>query len=454
MSGGWQAHTAARQHWRFHVANILIVDDEDIFTEFVGRTLKAAGHTVIMTTSPRVAIELATTDVPDLVISDINMPQMTGFELAAILNADSARRWTPVIFMSSRDDGQSFRDAFGVGAVDYLVKPFTRENLVTTVEKKLIETAQRRATGELPGIPGNGPRGDSMPTIPGYILISPLGEGGMGHVYLAEQAKSGLRCALKVLTLVEEGKEQSEILTRFLEERALLARIDHAYVAKVLDHGINDNHVYIALEYFPCGDLKLAMKHGVSVSTALGYVRQIAEGLGAIHALGIIHRDIKPANIMLRKDGSIALVDFGIAKEIDAMITLTRHGETLGTPHYMSPEQIDSKSLDARSDLYSLGAIFYEMLTHQRLFAGDRLESILMQHLHAPRPLLPQNLSILQPLLDMLLAVDPADRFADTSAFLKSFSVVELLRFSAHKDAGNKAFSGMADLDTLPGSWN
>ena len=91
MCGGRQAHTAARQHKGFHVANILIVDDEDIFTEFAGRTLKAAGHTVTMTTSPRVAIEFATTDVPDLVISDINMPQMTGFELAAILNADSAR---------------------------------------------------------------------------------------------------------------------------------------------------------------------------------------------------------------------------------------------------------------------------------------------------------------------------------------------------------------------------
>ena len=115
----------------------------------------------------------------------------------------------------------------------------------------------------------------------------------------------------------------------------------------------------------------------------------------------------------------------------------------------MSPEQINSATLDARSDLYSLGAIFYEMLTNQRLFSGDRMESILMQHLHAPRPVLPPNVRILQPLLDMLLAINPADRFADAPTFLKAFSVVELMRFSEHIDAGSKSFSGMTDLDSL-----
>ena len=432
------------------MARILIVDDEDVFIEFAGRALKAAGHVVTVTTSPRVAIQLAENDTPDLVVSDISMPGMTGFELAAILNADSARRWIPVVFMSSRDDGQSFRDAFGVGAVDYLVKPFKRDDLVSTVDKKLRETERRRATGELPPNAVDAADADTMPAIPGYALICPLGEGGMGHVYLADRKKTGQRCALKVLTLVEEGREQTEILARFLEERALLARIDHPNIAKVFDHGINDNHVYIALEFFPCGDLKLAIGKGISVATTITYVRQIAEGLGAIHAQGIIHRDIKPANIMLRNDGSIALVDFGIAKALDAVTTLTRHGETIGTPHYMSPEQINSATLDARSDLYSLGAMFYEMLTHQRLFTGDRMEGILMQHLHAPRPVLPRSLSILQPLLDMLLAINPVGRFPDTSAFLKAFSVVELMRFSTDVKADDKSFSGMADLDTLP----
>ena len=431
------------------MAHILIVDDEEIFIEFAGQVLKAAGHTVTLTTSPQAAIQIAATNTPDLVISDVNMPGMTGFELAANLNADSARRWIPIVFMSSSDDGPSFQQAFGVGAVDYLVKPCKRENLVATVARKLIETAKRRAAGELPPTEPGARADESMPLIPGYTLISVLGEGGMGRVFLADWQQSGQRCALKVLTLVEEGREQSDILMRFMEERALLSRIDHPNVAKVLDHGVSGQHVYIAMEYFPCGDLKLAMTRGISVATALGYVRQIAQGLATVHVEGIIHRDIKPANIMLRSDGSLAVLDFGIAKNLDAATALTQHGETIGTPHYMSPEQINSTTLDARSDLYSLGAIFYEMLTNQRLFSGDRMESILMQHLHAPRPVLPPNVRILQPLLDMLLAINPADRFADAPTFLKAFSVVELMRFSEHIDAGSKAFTGMTDLDSL-----
>ena len=434
------------------MARILIVDDEDLYLEFAGGALKAAGHAVTVTTSARVAIELVAANTPDIVISDINMPVMTGFELAAILNADSARQWVPIVFMSSRDDGPAFREAFGLGAVDYLVKPFTSEKLVTTVHRKLLETVRRRADGDLQPPAVGLHREDAMPLIRGYTLISPLGEGGMGHVYLADREKSGIRCALKVLTLVEEGKQQTDILTRFLEERALLSRIDHPSVAKVFDHGITDNHVYIAMEFFPCGDLKLAMERGISMSTSLQYMRQIAEGLSAIHAQGIIHRDIKPANVMIRKDGSIALVDFGIAKELNAASTLTRHGETIGTPHYMSPEQINSRTLDVRSDLYSLGAMFYEMLTHQRPFVGDRVESILMQHLQAPRPRLPRNLSILQPMLEMMLAINPDERFLDTQAFLKAFSVVESMRFTEHVDAVGKSFAGMADLDTLPKS--
>ena len=143
------------------MARILIVDDEDIFLEFSAHALKAAGHTVTLTTSPQIAISLVETDAPDLVISDINMPEMTGFEMAAIFNAESTRRWVPVIFMSSRDDGPSFQKAFGIGAVDYLVKPFKREALVETVAKKLIETARRREAGELP-----------QTTVPGATSIA------------------------------------------------------------------------------------------------------------------------------------------------------------------------------------------------------------------------------------------------------------------------------------------
>ncbi len=255
---------------------------------------------------------------------------------------------------------------------------------------------------------------------------------------------------MKVLTLVEESQDQTDVLARLLEERALLARVDHPNVSNVFDHGISDNHVFIAMEFFPCGDLKAAMERGFSAAASLAHIRQIAEGLSMVHAQGVIHREIKPANIMLRSDAAVALVDFGIAKEFDAVTTLTQFSETIGTPQYMNSEQINSTKLNARSDLCSLGAMFYEMFTGRKLFVGDRMESILMQRLHAASPLLPRNQSVLQPFFDMLLSIDPAGHDTDTAAFLKAFSVVELMRFSGHVDAGDKTFSGMADLDTLP----
>ncbi|HEX4857475.1 MAG TPA: protein kinase [Usitatibacteraceae bacterium] len=424
------------------MARILIVDDEELYLELAERTLRQAGHLVTVASSARAAVQLADNDPPDLLISDISMPDMSGFDLAAIINTDAARRWIPVIFMSSYDDVGSLREAFAVGAVDYLVKPFNREKLASTVEKKLAEASRRREA--------DAAAGSAMPLIPGYEVISPLGEGGMGHVYLANRLAGGERCALKVLTLIDEGHGQTQQVARFLDERAMLARVDHPSVAKVIDHGICENHIYIAMEYFACGDLKLAMARGLSMQTALGYVRQIAEGLGAVHAKGIIHRDIKPANVMLRNDGSLALVDFGIAKELSADKTMTIDGELIGTPHYMSPEQIEARALDARSDLYSLGALMFELLTGRRPFNADRIEGVLMQHVHAPRPVLPDALSILQPVIDRLMAVSPKDRYANVDAFLRDFAVVEMLRFGGDSNVVKATFGAVPGLDTLP----
>lgn len=432
------------------MASILVIDDDEVLREFVANALRAAGHSVTMFADARIALPIAVAHPPDLVVSDINMPGLSGFEFAEKLNADGSRRWVPVILMSSLDDKASFRRAFGVGAIDYMVKPFSREELQKVVAKKLLEVEQRQG-GDLDTLPHS--RDDppaGMPAVAGYTLLSPLGEGGMGSVFLAVRKKDGLRCALKLLTLIEEGREQTDLISRFLEERALLARINHPDVAKVYEHGITDNYLFIAMEYFSCGNLREALAHGVSVATALRYTRQIAEGLATIHAAGIVHRDVKPANIMVRDDGALALVDFGIAKELSGHETLTQNGELLGTPHYMSPEQIKSEPLDARSDLYSLGALLYEMLTDQKLFSSPRLESVLFQHLHAERPRLPNELSILQPLLDRLLAVRPEDRFADANEFLRNLAVVEMMEFSDSVDGSGKSFTGIADMDTLP----
>ena len=139
---------------------------------------------------------------------------------------------------------------------------------------------------------------------------------------------------------------------------------------RIYDLGIADDHAYIAMEHFPTGDLRRRMKEPLSTPVACTYLRQIASALEAIHSVGVLHRDLKPANIMLRNDGSLCLIDFGLAKA-DALETqLTGAHEIFGTPYYMSPEQGHAEAIDARSDLYSLGVIFYEMLTGQKPFRG------------------------------------------------------------------------------------
>ena len=143
---------------------------------------------------------------------------------------------------------------------------------------------------------------------------------------------------------------------------------------------------------------------------AVQYLRQMASALSVVLASGVLHRDLKPGNIMLRKDGSIALIDFGLAKTARLEAEITGKGEIFGTPYYMSPEQGRGSNVDERSDIYSLGVIFFEMLTREKPFLADTAMGLIYQHSKAPVPLLPERLEKYQALLNVMLAKAPADR--------------------------------------------
>ena len=149
------------------------------------------------------------------------------------------------------------------------------------------------------------------------------------------------------------------------------------------------------------------------------YLRQISSALGEIHKVGILHRDLKPGNIMLRSDDSIALIDFGLAKRMRLQMEITGSGEIFGTPYYMSPEQGHGNEVDLRSDLYSLGVIFYEMLTGEKPFKAGSAMGIIYKHAKAPVPLLSQRLSKYQALINMLMAKDPENRLHSADEILE-----------------------------------
>jgi class 3 adenylate cyclase len=256
--------------------------------------------------------------------------------------------------------------------------------------------------------------------LKGYRLTRKIGSGGMTDVFLAEREADALPVVLKVLDA--SGKATSEHLSRFIQEYTLLSRIEHPHVIRIYDQGFTDDHAYIAMEYFERGDLRTEIRAGMTQERVLEIVHELAQALDAIHAQGIIHRDLKPENIMRRPDGSVALADFGIAKSMMQQellgLTQTRHGDVVGTPYYLSPEQASGQVITPSSDLYSLGVMMFEMLTGERPFKAESLDVLLAHHVNAPTPRLPVAQSLLQPVVDRLMAKNPADRYASARALI------------------------------------
>jgi len=172
------------------------------------------------------------------------------------------------------------------------------------------------------------------------------------------------------------------------------------------------------MEYLPRGDLKARIQRGLSEQEALHYVAQIAAALQVVHEAGLVHRDLKPPNVMLRENDAVALIDFGLARSLDGSTLSTQTGVLLGSPYYMSPEQAQGEALDARSDFYSLGIICYELLTGQKPYIGGTAMEVLQQHVSAPLPALPADLSRYEPFLMRLMAKSRAERFANAAEII------------------------------------
>ncbi|HUN72208.1 MAG TPA: serine/threonine-protein kinase [Steroidobacteraceae bacterium] len=252
--------------------------------------------------------------------------------------------------------------------------------------------------------------------IRGYRRVRQVASGTRADIFLAERIANGSLVALKVVRDEPEQDEASDAFLRFLQEYEIAQRIRHPGIVRLFDLGVSDHHAWLVMEYFPRGDLRRRMKSQIAPRWAVGVAAAIARALAALHADGVVHRDLKPGNVMLREDGSIALIDFGMSKDSAQRLDLTERGLIFGTPHYMSPEQGHGEPTDPRSDIYSLGIILYEMLTGGKPFRADNPMGLIYKHRKEPVPQLGAGLDGLQPLLERLLAKLPEERFPDALA--------------------------------------
>ncbi|AZD30212.1 serine/threonine-protein kinase [Pseudomonas chlororaphis] len=263
---------------------------------------------------------------------------------------------------------------------------------------------------------------ERLPEIPGYSVHSRLGQGGMAEVYLATQESLHRKVAVKVLL----NANDEAFSKRFIREGHIVASLHHPSIITI--HDINrlaDGRYYLAMEFVGGGDLARHKGEVFEPRRALDIVRQIATGLAEVHEQGLIHRDIKPANILFRSDGTVVITDFGIAKALEMDSELTGLGIAVGSPAYSSPEQTQCQPLDIRTDIYSLGVIFLEMLIGTNPFRGASYTQTVMNHVQMPPPSLPEHISPYKAVLERMLAKEPSQRFADCRALLQALDELD-----------------------------
>jgi DNA-binding NarL/FixJ family response regulator len=354
---------------------------------------------------------------------DLGLDNLTGLDvLASIKQQDNAPF---VIMVTGHDSVDIAVKAIRQGANDYLIK----YDVVTDKLFEMIDEAL--ASGEISqdlkkiatSIQIN--PGESQDwQIPGYICISEIRK-GQSTTLLAERLEDNLRVVLKVLT-IQDAKSSAVLLKRFALELNILADFDHPNLIKVLDHGVTPNYAWYATEFMAQGDLaKRITQVKLTRQQIKNYILMIASGLLALHRKGIVHRDIKPSNILFKDDDTPVIADLGIAKDLSSDDAFTIQGDVLGTPYYMSLEQINGSPVDKRSDIYSLGVVLYELLTGNRPFTGESIMEVIYKHTSHDLSPLPDAVKDWQPVIDKMLAKNPADRYQDLEQFISAVNVIK-----------------------------
>jgi serine/threonine protein kinase len=333
---------------------VSVIDDDRVVLELMARSLMKRGYEVRTYADPRLAVEALAADQPVAVITDMQMPHLSGIEVLGEVKKRLGESAPPVIVVSSRDDETILEEAFKTGAVDYLLKPINESELAAKLEKAIRRLGVAGSIRPPVAIPAR---------IGAYELLDPLGRGGTAAVFKARRDgdSSGQIYAIKVVW--PHLIVNSEALLRFRREIDVLGELHHPRLVSFVEAGRHDGCFYYVMQHITGGTLRDRIERfgPGEPEDALDLLAELAEPLGYLHARGLVHRDVKPGNIFYDDERRAILGDFGLAKrEDDHGITLSE--EFIGTPLYLAPEVFASDKFDYRVDLYALGVCSLELL--------------------------------------------------------------------------------------------
>lgn len=373
---------------------ILLVDDDVRSRNLLALRLSNEGYSVCTEADGRKALEEVRREAPSLILSETVLPSLDGYALLDALK-NEGKGDIPFMFISSRTDPISVNKGLLLGAADYLTKPVDFEVLLTKLDLSLSQQA-RSGPLSVPADLAEGRWGVNESGQPlasyydlqrGSVLLGrfrieeELGEGGMGKVFKAHDERLEEPVVLKV---VKPKLSDDDVLARFKREIRLARKITHPGIVRIFDFWEAGPIKFVTMEYLEGSNLRQEMKRRGSfpVPVALRVATEMFDALGAAHDVGVIHRDMKPHNVLMLPTGNVKVLDFGIARGMEpSQEDSATPGHILGTPAYMSPEQLVAEPLDPRSDLYSAGVVLYELLTERLPFRADDTTSLARMHL-------------------------------------------------------------------------
>lgn len=376
------------------MANVLFIDDDVQLATIVADLLRFEKHNVELAHAGLTGWEKASSNKFDLLILDWDLPELNGINILKRYRQSGGQ--APVIMLTGHSSSSDKELGLDMGADDYLTKPFDPIELSARVRALL-----RRARPQAPVHQSLGSGNEELlkkfnllgsSLASRYEFLELLGEGGHGIVFKVRHPVMEKLLAIKMLQGVALGAEGQE---RFKREAKAISRLEHPNIITIHDFGVSENgRPYMVMDFVEDMELRVLLKQNGALPPefALDLAVQICDALAHAHSMKILHRDLKPGNIMLKcfidKQPIPKLLDFGLAKISDVEsqdeIDLTRPGQVLGSPPYMSPEQIEGNPTDERTDIYSLGCVLYSMLTGVPPHLGETSSKIFMKHLSSP----------------------------------------------------------------------